>query len=428
MKLEVEVISKEIIRPSSPTPHQLCHYQLCSLDQLAPPVYNHLVLFYKNKSDIQIDNIKNVLDHLRLSVSKALTYFYPLAGRIKDNLFIDCNDEGIPFKEAHVKCRLADILQSPVPKELNKLFPFALDSAAELPMGIQFNTFDCGGIGIGLCISHKIGDALSYFTFLNTWADIGRGDDQKIVLPEFVSTKLFPPRILSLPEPVVDTNKKNIETKRFVFSASKIEEIRAKYAESGSLENQKRRSSRIEALSAFIWSRFIASTKERSSPDGFYTIVHTVNLRTRFELPLSDQSFGNIYHVAITVPSMDSEKDCDNLVSQMRDSIRKIDKVFVEKLQVGEDLFDSTNEGDENFNKGEKIPFVFTSLCKFPLYEADFGWGKPIWISSATLSSKNLVVFMDTASGDGIEAWINLTEEDMAAFGIDDELLASFNN
>ena len=423
MKLEVEVISKQIIKPSSPTPHELCHYQLSSLDQSNLPVYNHLVLFYPTKSDVQIEYIKNILDHLKLSVSKALTYFYPLAGRIKDNLFVDCNDEGISFMEAQVKCRLSDFLQSPVPKELNKLFPFALDDAAELPMGIQFNTFACGGIGIGLCISHKIGDALSYFTFLNTWAAIARGDQKNIVLPEFVSAKLFPPRIISLPEPEVDTNQKNIATKRFVFSASKIEEIRAKYTDSGSLENQKKRPSRIEALSAFIWSRFIAATKEISSSDSFYTIIHTVNLRTRFEPPLPNQSFGNIYGAAITIPSR--EKDCDNLVSQMRDSIRKIDKEHVRKLQVGEDLFDSINEGDESFNKGEKVPFIFTSLCRFPLYEADFGWGKPIWVSSASLRTKNLVVFMDTASGDGIEVWINLTEEDMAAFGSDEELLAA---
>ncbi|XWS63794.1 hypothetical protein CRYUN_Cryun06bG0132500 [Craigia yunnanensis] len=321
MKLEVEVIYKEIIKPSSPTPHELCHYQLSSLDQSTLPVYNHLVLFYPTKSDVQIDYIKNILDHLKLSVSKALTYFYPLAGRIKNNLFVDCNDEGILFKEAQVKSRLSDFLQSSVPKELNKMFPFALDDATELPMGIQFNTFDCGGIGIGLCISHKIGDGLSYFTFLNTWAAIA------------------------------------------------------------------------------------------------------LNLRTRFEPPLPDQSFGNIYRAAITIPSR--EKDCDNLVSQMRDFLRKIDKEYLRKLQVGEDLFYSIKEGDGSFNKVEKVPFIFTSLCRIPLYEADFGWGKPIWVSSASLSAKNVVVFIDTASGDGIEAWINLTEENMAAFGNDEELLAT---
>ncbi|KAB2090733.1 hypothetical protein ES319_A03G142100v1 [Gossypium barbadense] len=416
MKLEVEVICKEMIKPSSPTPQQLRHYQLSLLDQQINSVYNHLVLFYPTKTNVQTHNI-NILDlhHFKLSVSQALTHFYPLAGRIKGNSFVDCNDEGIPFNEAHVKCQLSDLLHDPVPDELNKLYPFPLDDAKVLPMGIQLNTFDCGGIGIALCISHKIGDALSYFTFLNTWAAIARGDTKNVVLPEFVSAKLFPPRNISLPEPALDTSEKNIATKRVVFSASKIEEIRAKYA-----ADHERRPSRVEALSAYIWSRFIASTKKKPSPN---VMIHTVNLRTKFEPPLSAQSFGNIFRVAITVPSMD---DGSNLVSQIRNSIRKIDNDYVTKLQaVDEDLFEPTNQGD---GKGETTPFIFTSLCRFPLYEADFGWGKPVWVSSARLSAKNLVVFMDTATGDGIEAWINLKEEDMAEFGSDEELLATLKS
>ncbi|GMJ13258.1 hypothetical protein like AT1G24430 [Hibiscus trionum] len=420
MKLEVEVTCKETIKPSSPTPQQLRHYQLSSLDQQINPVYNHLVLFYPTQTNVQTDNI-NIPDlhHFKLSVSQALTHFYPLAGRIRNNSSVDCNDDGIPFKEARVKCRLSDFLQNPAAEELNKLFPFPLDDAKELPMGIQFNSFDCGGIGIGLCISHKIGDALSYFTFLNTWAAIARGDTKNVALPEFISAELFPPRDIPLPESALETSEKNIATKRVVFTSSKIEEIRAKYAAGNEI-----RPSRVEALSAFIWTRFIASTKEKPSPERFYVILHTVNLRTKFKPPLSAQSFGNIFRVASTIPSMDKENDDgSNLVKQIRDSISKIDKEYVRKLQAGEDLFEPTSGGAET-SKGETIPFIFTSLCRFPLYEADFGWGKPVWVASASLSAKNLVAFMDIAAGDGIEAWIHLKEEDMAEFGRDEELLA----
>ena len=35
----------------------------------------------------------------------------------------------------------------------------------------------------------------------------------------------------------------------------------------------------------------------------------------------------------------------------------------------------------------------------------------------------NLVTFFDTKSGDGIEAWINLMEEDMAKFEEDKEVM-----
>ena len=55
---------------------------------------------------------------------------------------------------------------------------------------------------------------------------------------------------------------------------------------------------------------------------------------------------------------------------------------------------------------------------------SEFGWGEPIWVGSAKLLYRNLVTFLDTKSGNGIEVWINLEVEDMAKFEVDKELLA----
>lgn len=61
--------------------------------------------------------------------------------------------------------------------------------------------------------------------------------------------------------------------------------------------------------------------------------------------------------------------------------------------------------------------FWFTSWCGFPTYELDFGWGKPVWVSSASPGVQNLIVLMDSV-GDigGIEAWITMDEADMMKF------------
>ncbi|OMO81439.1 Transferase [Corchorus olitorius] len=370
MNLEVEVVSREIVQPSSPTPDRLRSYQLSSLDQIIPSIYNPWVMFYPEICDTEANKIKTS-DQLKQSISKALTYFYPLAGRMAlDNISVECNDEGIPFLEARVKSKLWDVTSNPVPSELNKLLPFDLyDDLEEFPMGIQFNIFECGGIGIGLCINHKIGDALSFFTFVNLWAAIARGD-KKLVAPELGLASLFPPRDLSgltlinLPKP-----KEKLINKRFVFSASKIEKIRGKCA---SLENQTR-PTRVEALSAFIWSRFVAAI--------------------------------------------------ENLVTQFRESIKELDEEYVKKLQDGYNRIDYMTEITAGY--GEIIVLSFTSLCRFPIYEADFGWGRPIWVCSAARNMMNLVVFIDTVDGKGIEAWICLKEEDMAKFESDDEILAS---
>ncbi|KAK8516692.1 hypothetical protein V6N13_080790 [Hibiscus sabdariffa] len=425
MKLNVEVLSKEIIKPSSPTSDQFRRYQLSFLDQLSPPVYNPLVLFYRpivSKGDIESNNKIKVIDHLKRSLSDVLVYFYPLAGRINDNMFVNCDDEGVPFVEARVQCGISDVLDNPVPGELNKLLPFVLNDADEVPFGVQFNVFDCGGFGIGVCISHKIADALSFFTFLKTWAAVCRGDPRSLIaLPEFISAELFPPKVMLGFEPRNGISTERIVTKRFIFRASKIQEIKENIG-------NKVYPSRIEALSAFVWSRFVASTKANSKYDDedsrFYAIVHAINLRKRFDPPLPDHSFGNLYRIAMTLPTKNSERDCHNLINQIRESIRKIDADHIKQLREGSSQhLDFIKERAERFIKGEMISFNVTSLCRFPVYEADFGWGKPAWAGSASLNFKNLVVFMDTATGDGIEAWISLKEEDMGTFENDETLL-----
>ncbi|KAE8692591.1 hypothetical protein F3Y22_tig00110831pilonHSYRG00091 [Hibiscus syriacus] len=158
MKLDVEVLSKEIINPSSPTSDQFPRYQLSFLGRLSPLVYNPLVLFYRSivsKGDIE-SNIKiKVIDRLKQSLSDVLTYFCPLASRINDNMFVNCNDEGITFVEARARCEISDVLDNPVPCELNKLLPFILDDADKVPFGVQFNVFDCGGFEIGCHLSRR---------------------------------------------------------------------------------------------------------------------------------------------------------------------------------------------------------------------------------------------------------------------------------
>ncbi|KAK8659516.1 hypothetical protein V6N13_029716 [Hibiscus sabdariffa] len=200
MELHVQVVSEEIVKPSSSTPDRLRRYQLSFIDQLSPSRYNSFIYFYPEKCNTDGDKIM-ISDRLKQSISDALTYFYPLAGRMmEDQLFVDCNDEGIPFVEARVKCQLSDVLNIPIPKELNKLLPFEIDGQHKALLGIQFNVFDCSGIGIGVCASHKIGDALPFFSFVKLWAAIARGE-KKLIAPEFESASLFPPQDLSILTP-----------------------------------------------------------------------------------------------------------------------------------------------------------------------------------------------------------------------------------
>ncbi|GJU10676.1 chloramphenicol acetyltransferase-like domain-containing protein [Tanacetum coccineum] len=66
---------------------------------------------------------------------------------------------------------------------------------------------------------------------------------------------------------------------------------------------------------------------------------------------------------------------------------------------------------------------LYTSWCSFPIYDVDFGWGKPYWASGIG-STIEMVTLMDGKDGDGIEAWVSLKEKDMKLFEQDLDILA----
>ncbi|CAL8994039.1 unnamed protein product [Prunus brigantina] len=425
--MRIQVIERDCIKPSSPTPPHLRKHELSFLDQIATPNFMPMILFYTNNNNGRRGNdVKIYSDRVKQSLSEILTQYYPLAGRVIDNAYVNCNDQGIHYVQAQVNCSLSNVISQPDPNQLNKLLPYDLDNEGDLILAVQVNIFDCGGMAIGICISHKIVDAFSFITFLHSWASVSRGDcdikNSSISPPLFDVATLFPPRSISGFKPSTGITRENIVTKRFVFSASMVSSLRSKYTENNSNE---RYPTRIEALSCFIWARFIASTQGEPNPKTIYKVLHAVNLRTKMDPPLPEYHIGNVSRFAIATLSFDGSKDtCYGLVGQMRDALKTIDSDYLSKMRDGDTHLNFLKQGAAEFMKGEVVSLNFTSLCRFPLYETDFGWGKPVWVGSASLPFKNLVVFMDTESGGGIEAWVNLKEEDMAKFQEDEQLLA----
>ncbi|KAI4382500.1 hypothetical protein MLD38_008457 [Melastoma candidum] len=425
-KFEVTIQTTDTIKPSSPTPHHLSRHDLSFLDQLAPPIFMPLCLFYR-KDDFPggLDATHKVA-RLKDSLSESLSTFYPLAGRVRDNLYVDCGDQGVYFAEARVSCKLVDILENPSPTALTRLLPFQLYDPEDFAAALQVNLFACGGLSVCLCISHKVADALSYFTFLNSWAAVARGDAHGTVTPYFDVASLFPPVNLGGYQPSTGIVKEGLDTKRFMFGGPAIASLRDRYTDDSAAAggNGYRRPTRVEALSAFLWWRYIQSVhgggKGADTEGKVYTVLHAVNLRTRIDPPLPQSYFGNISRIAITMPKLDDET---KIVSQVREAIRQIDTEYVKNLQQGEAHLSLMKERSMKFSKGEIVTFNFTSLCRFPMYEADFGWGKPTWAGSTAMPYKNLVVFLDRKDGEGIEAWVNLREEEMVVFEKDEELL-----
>ncbi|KAI4311368.1 hypothetical protein MLD38_036271 [Melastoma candidum] len=419
--MKVIIEHTEFIKPSSPTPPHLRRHDLCFLDQTGVPLFMPYAVCYE-KDDL---DLKEKLSLIKGSLSEVLTVFYPLAGRVVGNLYVDCNDQGVPYKEARVQTKLSTILEDPDPNELQNLQPFQLYDLQGLAAAVQVNLFECGGIAIGLCISHKVGDALSSSNFLKAWSAFARGNRSPVdwVTPLFDGASLFPP--LREPDPMlekfVQIVKEGFRSKRFVFDAESLSKLQTKYADAA--ENKP---TRIEALMGFLSGRLMANVRPPSGTFDKEKIIykgfHAVNLRPRMDPPLSSGYFGNIIDL-ITLELRPGDED-GKIIRQSREIIKGMDMDFIRKLQNTEAVMKSLMDGLKAPSSEILVPFGFSSLSRLPFYEADFGWGKPAWVGSDHIPVPNYVYFFDGKDGKSIEVYATLKDEDMSDFEKDTEIRA----
>ncbi|KAM3303093.1 hypothetical protein P3S67_014123 [Capsicum chacoense] len=77
---------------------------------------------------------------------------------------------------------MSKILNHPNNDVVDVVFPQDLPWDSTLnrsPLVVQLSHFDCGGIAVSACLSHKIVDGYNFSRFLNNWADIARQVDFK---------------------------------------------------------------------------------------------------------------------------------------------------------------------------------------------------------------------------------------------------------
>ena len=193
------------------------------------------------------------------------------------------------------------------------------------------------------------------------WAATSRGESE--IYSQFQSSILFPPitSLSGIGSKAIMTKEKLV-LKRFVFGSASIEALKAKYVESSGLEYPVY-PSRVEALLAFIWSRYVVATDQlKSKIERLHIILHAVNLRTRMDPPLSDYSFGNLFQVTRTIVSKETSwEDWYGIVVKLRDAKRKIDKDYVKKLQVSEHL-DILKELSGKIMTQDNVILNFTAL------------------------------------------------------------------
>ncbi|XP_054816905.1 stemmadenine O-acetyltransferase-like [Prosopis cineraria] len=442
---KVEIVSKNTITPSSPTPSHLQHFKLSLLDQLAPrSFYVPVVLFFSSPSDDDLCFTK-ISQKLKSSLSQVLTLYYLFCGRFKggkSNVHVDCNDQGALYLEAKIPVKLSDFLKRNSKLNGIKLFlpldPYnpKQENDQEHPyiMEVQVTEFSCGSLAIGVCISHYICDGATIASFLQAWSKKAMKQLENDAAADDFSPNMEASLLFQAKEVEINTTsrvmgEKNISTRRFLFSDKSLQELRDKLIS----EDSYRQPTRVEAVTALIWK----SAMEATGGACHHSLMsHAVNIRSRMVPPLPETTIGNLWQQAFS-PLMEVDKSKEiklkDLAMVVRETIKKIDKDYVTKLQgdaIG--LFEVLKSLQEVkvlvMEKG--VPcYSFSSWIRFGFYEVEFGFGKPIWVCTVGVPIRNVIILMPSKYEDGIEAWVTLNELHMTHFENNQQLLqfASFD-
>ncbi|MCL7031116.1 hypothetical protein MKW94_023488 [Papaver nudicaule] len=329
----VRQISKCTVKPhkvseESKQPHYLSPWDLPVLN------INYIqkgLLFRKPAPSLEDPNpTATFIDQLKQSLSRTLTHFYPLSGRMvtkkQDNppfygIYVDCSNDslGAEFIHAAVDLSMLDILAPIDPPRIVQSF-FALEGAIchdghTEPLLVVQVTELLDGIFVGCTFNHAIGDGTSYWNFFNAFAEINRklrktskeaGDQHtecSIARPPITKRWFMEgngdPFLINLPyshhkEFIQDRYERPLLRERmFHFTTESMVKLKAKANEEGSTKDAQ--ISSFQSLGALVWRSI---TRARNFPsDRKTSCMLTINDRLRLNPPLSENYFGNYVQI-----------------------------------------------------------------------------------------------------------------------------------
>uniref|UniRef100_A0A0D9XI57 Uncharacterized protein n=1 Tax=Leersia perrieri TaxID=77586 RepID=A0A0D9XI57_9ORYZ len=193
----------ELLRPARPTPRET--KSLSDLDDELTLRYYETVVGFFHRGDVDHDNggditrpaVVDPAKAIRAALAEALVYYYPIAGRLREEevidggtgrLVVDCTVEGVVFVEADADVRLEDFGQPLLPPYpcVGELLCDAGDPRAVVGKPLllmQVTRLKCGGFVLGFRICHNIADGFGMAQLTMAIADLARGEPAPTIPP-----------------------------------------------------------------------------------------------------------------------------------------------------------------------------------------------------------------------------------------------------
>jgi len=405
------------IKPSEITPTTTLSLSLC--EQIKLPNHEYQLYLFTSQ---------NHSSHINLitSLSKTLTHYYHLAGRLSwikpqnHLLQLHCNNKGVYFLEATCDVSLKHLGDFDSTHVVQKLVPKVnYDVPIEdVPLlAVQFTKFPCGPLTLGLAMCRAVLDGASAANFINSWAILAKNRktlDSSLI--PFLDKTLLDSKILHLPPrfqhhefsppPLWENSSNNsthvsknplFATTMLKLTKNQVEILKNKANNNNENQNKVRGNTSFEVITGYLW-RCVCKVRFEGNWNQPTRLTTLVNCRHRLNPPLPKNYFG--YATFPTVTKTCSFDDVVNkplcyVVGKVREAIEKVNDEYVRSV-----LDHVANQKDMNLLRdkfynfarrngqfGGDPNFYVYSWTNFPFYETDFGWGKPDCLAPGFVNS-----------------------------------------
>ncbi|KAG4125780.1 hypothetical protein ERO13_D10G118900v2 [Gossypium hirsutum] len=413
--MEITIKESAIVRPAEDTPKRSLWNS--NLDIVMIRYHIPTVYYYKpNGSSDFFDT-----GRLKEALSKILVPFYPVAGRLgydeNGRLEIICNGEGVLFVEAETTAVMEHLIGAFAENhQVLRLVPKVdySEGISSYPLILlQVTKFKCGGVCLGVGIQHTLGDGAAALHFINSWADTSRGLTPAIApfidrtllrardppTPKLHHVEYDPsPALKSALKSQSDDHKPSIVS-TFKLTADQLNTLKAKANVANA--NGGIKYSSFNILAAHIWR---CVSKARGLPaDQDTKLYFPVDGRYRLDPPLPPGYFGNVIFTTALIAqagNLETESFTDTIkrihegLNQINDEYLRSAIDYIEKVP---DL-NTLVRGPHTFRCPNLVVVPWNWL---PIYEADFGWGRPIYMGPGNVVQEGKIYILPSPTNDG---------------------------
>lgn len=338
-----------------------------------------------------------IIPHLKTSLSSALAFYPPLAGRFAadanpedgtTSLFVDCNNAGVEFVEARASAvtvaAVLDPSNNDVPEIVQSFFTLNgirnVHGISKPLMGVQVTAL-LDGYFIGCSMNHTLADGTSFWNFFRSWSELSRGFPHLSTAP--VLDRWFPdnsPRPVPLPGEIsFPGNLPPSLLPERVFHLSKESIAKLKQKANSEMGMPQNFISSLQAYTAHIWRSLTRARRLDLDED-----VHVMMaVGTRARVPLPEGYWGNgAYMMMVTAEAGEVlNRGLGWTAWQLKEAVGKQSSEEVEKH------YRNWVTSSDPFGEGELLlanALLMSSSPRFDVYGTDFGWGKPVGVRSGS--------------------------------------------